>query len=167
MIAAPALAQPPAGSRGVLLLPGGQYGSPLRTSGVLAVYVPTKVEGGFRSRGWIADGGVGQAGARASFGRAAVLEYLETDLRGVVYRTWGTPRGASTRSTYIGAEAGMSIAYARFTAGIARRISGARRASGASGDGATIVTWGVGVQVPRWLGGAATGGRRTPARRGA
>lgn len=160
-VAVPVRAQTPAAPRPLLFLPGAQYGAPLKASGILAIYVPTHVEGGFRSRGWMADGGGGQAGARASFGRAAVLEYLETDLRAVVYRTWGSPRAAASHATYAGVEGGLSLAYARFSAGIAQRVAGT------SGDRGTIVTWSAGVQVPVWAGSRATGGRRTTTRRGA
>ena len=72
-----------------LFIPGIQYGAPLKISGGLAVYLPAREEGGFRSEGWIVEGSAGQAGARGSFGVARFLEYLGLDARAVLHRTWG------------------------------------------------------------------------------
>jgi hypothetical protein len=108
----------------------------------LAVFVPTKVDGGFRTRGFIVEGSAGQGGARGSFGFASYLEYMGLDFRGVFTRTGGSPRGASAASTYIGGEAGLTIAYVRVSAGIGQRIAGP------DGDHRTIFAWSAGIQIP-------------------
>jgi hypothetical protein len=125
-----------------VFLPSVQYGSPLRTSGGLGVFLPTKDEGGFRRRGFIVGGDVGQGGAKASFGAASIVEYLEADARGVIYRTWASPRQATGHATYAGAEAGIMIAYVRVSAGVAHRVGGAE------GPHATIFSWNAGLQFP-------------------
>ena len=125
-----------------LLLPGVYYGAPEKISGGLAVFLPTHEEGGFRRRGFIADGRVGQGGATGSFGFASIVEYLELDARGAVHRTWASPRGATPHATYLGGEAGASIAYVRFTLGVAHRVSGLSDAD------ETILTWSAGVHFP-------------------
>jgi hypothetical protein len=129
----------------VMLLPSVQYGAPLKWSGGLAVFLPTAVEGGFRTRGYIVEGSVGQGGARGSFGFVSYLESFGLDGRAVVHRTRSSPRGASSNATYIGVEGGASFAYVRASVGIARRVSGA------SGSDATIPTWTAGVQIPIWV----------------
>ncbi len=129
-------------TRNPLVLASVQYGAPLRTFAGLSVFLPTAESGGFRRRGFIIDGGVGQAGARLSFGPAGILEYFESDVRGVVYRTWGEPRGATAKSTYAGVEIGVMIAYVRLSVGAAHRIAGP------SGPPANVVSWSVGAQIP-------------------
>jgi hypothetical protein len=133
---------PAPGAPYYLVLPSISYGAPLRTSASVAL---------FRSNpnprqeqlidGWIAEGGAGRGGVRFSAGYASFLEYLGLDLRGAVTRTFGSPRSATPRSTYAGVEGGITIAYARFTVGIARRLGG-------SGDKAAIFSWTAGVQIP-------------------
>jgi hypothetical protein len=133
---------PAPGAPYFLLLPSVSYGAPLRTAANFAV---------FRSNpnprqeqlieGWMADAGVGQGGVRVSAGLARYLEYFGLDLRGAITRTFGSPRAATPRATYAGVEGGMTIAYVRFTIGVAHRLGG-------SGDKATIFTWSGGVQIP-------------------
>ena len=137
-----AAAQPsPAHDHGPLFLPGVHYGAPLEIAGGLAVYFETRVDGDFTS-GLIVEGSAGQGGARLSFGVASFLEYLGLDARGVVHRTVAHPRGASADSTYLGGEAGLTIAYVRASVGVAQRITGP------AGEHGTILTWTVGVHVP-------------------
>jgi hypothetical protein len=57
-------------------------------------------------------------------------------------RTGPTPRAAAADSTYVGGEAGLVIMSVRLSAGVAHRHAGT------AGPKATIVTWGVGVQLP-------------------
>lgn len=125
-----------------LLLPTVHYGAPLRFSGGLAVFLPTKEEPGFRRSGFIVEGSVGQGGVRGSFGPAGILEYLMMDARFVVCRTWNSPRDASPDSTYGGVEGGLTIAYVRVSAGVGRRLAGP------TGPDATQVSWGVGFHYP-------------------
>ena len=125
-----------------LLLPAVQYGSPMRASGGLAVFLPTAEGGTFRRRGFIVEGDVGQSGAKLSFGPSSILEYMEVDARGVLYRTWGSPLRAATHATYAGAEAGIMIAYVRASVGVAHRVAGP------SGPRATILSWNAGLQFP-------------------
>lgn len=137
----PAVGQQSRHQHGPLFLPAVQYGAPLRISGGLAVYFETKVDGDFTS-GPIVEGSAGQGGVRASFGFASFLEYLGLDARGVVYRTVAHPRGASADSTYLGGEAGLTIAYVRASLGVAQRVAGP------GGEHGTILTWTVAVHVP-------------------
>lgn len=119
-----------------------QYGVPSRTSAGVMVFIPTAVQGGFRSSGFIADGLVGESGGRLSIGRVTAVEYLGLDLRAVLTRTWASPRGASADATYAGAEVGASIAYVRVSAGVIRRVAGT------PGPRATAGAWSIGLQLP-------------------
>jgi hypothetical protein len=133
---------PPPADPYYLLLPSVSYGAPLRTAVSFAV---------FRSNpnprqeqlidGWSVEAGVGQGGARFSAGHSSFLEYVGIDLRGVLTRTFKSPRGATPSSTYAGVEGGLTIAYVRVTAGVAHRLGGL-------GGKATIFTWSGGVQIP-------------------
>ncbi len=125
-----------------LLVPGVQYGAPLRTGVSVALFIPTSGDGTFRRRGVIAEGAVGRGGASASFGVARFLEAAGLDARAAVYRTGRSPRGSAARSTYAGGEVGVTIEYVRVGFGVARRIAGA------SGPNGAIATWTVGVRVP-------------------
>lgn len=129
----------------VLLLPAVQYGAPLRLSGGLSVFVPLGETGTMFRQGLIVEGSAGRAGGRASIGLARFIEAFGLDGRAVVTRTWSSPLDAATDSTYGGIEAGLSIAYVRVSAGVARRIAGA------SGPDATIFTWGAAFQLPRYF----------------
>ena len=135
-------AKKPAADLRPLFLPTVHYGAPLKLAAGLAVFFPTAVEGGPRSRGWIAEAGAGQGGFRASFGRASFLEYFGLDARAVVTRTFASPRGAAAESTYAGAEVGMHIAYVHASIGVLGRVSGPDGAHG------TIRSWTLGAQWP-------------------
>ena len=128
---------------GPLFLPGAQYGAPLKWSASLSVVVETKVDGEFLS-GVLIDGRAGQGGISGGIGYISFLEYVGVDLRAVVSRTGLVPRGATPEATYAGGEAGLTIAFARFAIGVARRISGP------GGPHGTDVTWSVGAHVPIW-----------------
>jgi len=148
-LAGAAYAQQPAqphASSDVLFLPAVQYGGPLRISGGLAVFVPIGDRGTSRRQGVVIEGSGGQGGARLSAGLARFIEAFGLDARAVLNRTWSSPLGASPDSTYGGLEAGLSIAYVRVSVGVAHRISGA------SGPDATILTWGVALQLPHYFG---------------
>jgi hypothetical protein len=136
------LATPAYAQHRPLLLPGVSFGTPLRIAAGLAVFVPTKVEGGARTRGFIVEGSAGQGGARGSFGFASYLEYMGIDFRGVFLRTGASPRGASAEATYAGAEAGLTIAYVHLSAGVAQRLAGP------DGDHRTIFTWSASIEIP-------------------
>jgi hypothetical protein len=64
-----------------------------------------------------------------------------------VTRTFSSPRGGTGRSTYVGLEVGY-VSLGRVSIGVARQVDGP------SDRRDTILTWGVGVQVPygfwRW-----------------
>lgn len=61
----------------------------------------------------------------------------------MVIRTWNNPRGASANSTYLGGEVGWGLLL-RFSVGFATRIAGPAT------DDDTIITWGVGLEIPVW-----------------
>lgn len=144
LVASPAFAQiAPGHDHGLLFLPHGEFGTPLQVSGGLGVFFELADDGELLS-GLIAEGGAGQGGARGSFGYQSFLEYLGLDFRGVVHRTWSSPRGASADSTYAGAEVGLTIVYVRLSLGFAHRVAGA------SGEKSNIKTWTAGVVVPLW-----------------
>ena len=102
-----------------------------------------KLDGEFLS-GAIIDGRVGQAGVSAAVGYVSFLEYVGIDLRGVVSRTGHAPRAATADATYAGAEAGLTIAFARFSIGVAQRVSGP------GGQHGTVLTWSIGGHFPIW-----------------
>jgi hypothetical protein len=126
-----------------VLFPAVQFGAPARLTGGLAVLLPYgDNRSAFRGQGVMLEGSAGQSGARASGGVFTFEEYFGLDARAVLQRTWGDPLRASTDSTYLGVEGGVSIAYVRVSAGVARRISGP------SGAHATILMWSAGIQFP-------------------
>lgn len=129
-------------AEGILFLPSVQFGTPLKTSAGLGIFIATKVEGGDRTAGLIVEGSAGQGGVRGSFGRASYIEYMGLDLRGVFQRTGSSPRGASARASYVGAEAGLTIAYVRLSIGVGQRVAGP------DGEHRTILTWTAGIQIP-------------------
>jgi len=92
--------------------------------------------------GLIVGGRVGLGGMQV-WGGKALLGVVNTDVRGVVTRTWNSPRGASANSTYVGGELGCGQLF-RLSVGYAKRISGP------STDNGHIVTWGVGMEIPVW-----------------
>jgi hypothetical protein len=124
-----------------MFLPAVTYGRPLRLSAALSVFLPTADDGQQRD-GFIVDAAAGQGGARLGFGRATFVEYVGLDARAVAIRTFASPGGASGKSTYAGLEAGLTLAYVRVSAGLARRLSGP------TGPRATIFTWTAGFQYP-------------------
>ena len=125
-----------------MFLPAVQFEAPGRITAGLSVFIPTHAEGGERRHGWIVEGRAGQSGGRLAFGRQGYLEYLGLDTRAFVSRTWNDPLNASSDSTYVGAEAGMTIAYVRVALGVAQRVAGP------SGKHGTVLTWSAGVHVP-------------------
>jgi hypothetical protein len=136
-------ARPPAsGAPFYLLFPSVSYGAPLRTAASFAVFRsnpnPKQEQ---QIEGWLVEAGIGQGGARISAGHAGFLEYFGLDVRGVLTRTFASPRKATPRATYAGVEGGMTIAYVRLAAGFAHRLTG-------SGERATIFTWSGAVQIP-------------------
>jgi hypothetical protein len=142
-LASPASAQAPdRHDHGPLFLPGVHYGAPLEIAAGLAVFFETRVDGDLAD-GVIVEGGAGPRGIRASFGWARFVEYMGLDARFVMHRTIGEPRGASSDSTYLGGEAGLTIAYVRVSVGAGQRIAGA-----SGDDHRTFLTWTVGVHVP-------------------
>lgn len=127
---------------GPMFLPAVSYGTPLRLSAGLSVFLPAVDLPGGRRDGFIVEAAAGQGGARLAFGHARFLEYVGVDARLVAARTWDSPRGASAKSTYGGVEAGLTLAYVRVSAGVARRLAGP------DGPDKTIFTWSAGFQYP-------------------
>jgi hypothetical protein len=137
-----------------VFLVGGQYGTPTRLVGTAGVLIapprPFKPgDSADSSRvGLVLAAGAGTGGFRAAAGAAALAHegpFLTTGFDGLVTltRTGQMPRGAAAASTYVGGEAGLVIMSVRLSAGVAHRPAGT-----AAGPKATIVTWGVGVQIP-------------------
>jgi len=136
--AAPAKAPEPAFH---LLLPSVSYGAPLRTAASFAFFRSVSDPRQQLTEGPLVEAGIGQGGWRVSAGWVRFEEYVGLDLRAVVTRTFAAPRAATPRATYAGAEAGLTIAYVRVSAGVAHRLGG-------SGAKATIFTWAGAVQIP-------------------
>ena len=126
---------------GPMFLPAAGYGAPLGAAGGLSVFLPTTDDGQQRG-GFIVDAAAGQGGARIGFGRATFIEYVGFDARAVVSRTFDSPLLASGKSTYAGIEGGLTLAYVRVSAGVARRLSGP------AGPRATAFTWTAAFQYP-------------------
>ncbi|TAK13402.1 MAG: hypothetical protein EPO35_10375 [Acidobacteria bacterium] len=142
-VADPQADQPSLKSSNRLILAGVQYGAPMRTSASVALFMSRSLNKTYpRIEGWLVEAGAGQGGGRISVGHAGFLEYLGLDLRGVLSRTWNSPRAATPKATYGGLEAGMTILYVRVSAGVARRLAGP------AGDHATIFTWSGAIQIP-------------------
>jgi len=154
VVATPAFAQKaPGHDHGLLFLPNAQFGTPLALSAGLGVFFELADDGELL-QGLVAEGGVGQGGWRGAFGYQSFLEYLSLDFRGVLHGTWQSPRGASSDSTYVGGEVGLTILYVRLSLGVAHRIIGAPPPgfpnSDAFHESATIKTWTAGVVIPIW-----------------
>jgi hypothetical protein len=137
-----AAARQPAPDLSLMFLPAVQFEAPGRVTAGLSVFIPTSDDPGSGRDGWIVEARAGQSAGRLAFGRAGYLEYLGLDARAFVSRTWGDPLNASPDATYLGAEAGLSIAYVRVAVGAARRVAGPE------GRHATVFTWSAGIQVP-------------------
>jgi hypothetical protein len=131
---------------GQLLLLHASYVQPVRSSvGGTLLLSHGDVKGFEGGRSIIVGGSVGQSGLQVHGGMQVFGGPAQPvgDFRAVVTRTWDSPRGASTNSTYVGGEVGVGL-LARLSVGYAKRISGPSR-----GDD-HILTWGVGVQIPVW-----------------
>ena len=102
--------------------------------------VKNSVEGG---GGFIVGGRVGVGGLQAWGGAAVFSNVGGGDLRAVVTRTWDHPGGASPGATYVGGEVGWGLGF-RVSVGYARRVGGPSAAP------ANVVTWGVGMDFPKW-----------------
>ena len=141
------------GQGGPLLFLSAQYSAPQRWAGGAGVLMPMgkrmPMDGGTSGTraGVEIEGSAGQGGARLAVGPALIASegagmIVGLDVRGTVTRTWKSPRGATTDSTYVGAEAGLAISVVRLAAGVARRVAGLSRSTG------TMFTWSVGLQIP-------------------
>jgi hypothetical protein len=141
---AQARAQQPAPERvSPVLLPTIHFGAPLRAAGGLAVFQRLgDSRSGVLGAGLVVEGSAGLGGARGSVGYLTFEDAIALDARVVVTRTWGSPLAAATGATYVGAEAGLSIAYVRVSAGVGQRVAGP------AGPRRTIVTWSAGLQFP-------------------
>jgi len=102
--------------------------------------VKNSVEGG---SGLIVGGRVGVGGVEAWGGMAVLSNVGGGDIRAVITRTWRHPGGDSPGATYVGGEIGWGMGF-RVSVGYARRVGGSSAA--ASG----VVTWGVGLDFPKW-----------------
>jgi len=137
----------------VVVLVGGQYGTPtewLGTAGVL-IARPKPFQPGTSTdssrAGLVVTAGAGTGGfGLAAGGAFLALEgpWLTTgfDARFTLTRTGAAPRGAAGESIYVGGEAGLLIMSVRLAAGAAHRTAGP------PGPKSTIFTWSVGVQLP-------------------
>jgi hypothetical protein len=92
--------------------------------------------------GVIVGGSVGACGLKA-WGGLQALDPLGGDVRFVVTRTWDQP-GTSAEATYIGGEVGWGGLGLRLSAGYGQRVAGPSTTPG------HIVTWGVGLAIPRF-----------------
>jgi len=92
--------------------------------------------------GVIVGGSVGAGGIK-TWGGLQALHPFGGDVRFVVTRTWDQPR-ASDEATYLGGEVGWGGLGLRLSAGYGKRVDGAATAPD------HIVTWGVGVAIPRF-----------------
>jgi hypothetical protein len=128
------------------LLVGGQFGPPTRTTADLGIIFAAKDKSPEARFGFLAEGGLGQGGARYSAGVWAIEkadEGIGMDVRVVMNHTFASPHAAAPGSKYVGFEAGMTFAYIfRISAGVERRVGGP------SGPHGTIYTVSGGVQVP-------------------
>ena len=125
------------------LLLDATYSKPLRSNFGASLFLSDDdVKNSEGGSGLIVGGRVGLGGMQV-WGGKALLGVVNTDVRGVVTRTWNSPRGASANSTYVGGEFGCGQLF-RLSVGYAKRISGP-----STGDG-HIVTWGVGLEIPAW-----------------
>src|SRR5262245_10617194 len=118
------------------------YAKPLRSNVGGSMFLSDDFgrEGG---GGIIVGGRVGRGGMQAWVGKALIGNVGGGDLRAVVTRTWNSPRGASANSTYVGGEVGWGL-LVRLSVGFAKRIAGPAT------DDDTIITWGVGLEIPVW-----------------
>jgi hypothetical protein len=124
-----------------LILPSVSFGSPLRTSAGVAYVLLISDPSAQLVQGPLVEASAGQGGWRASAGWARFLEFAGIDARAVLTRTFASPRVASPHATYAGAEAGLTIYYARVSGGFASRVAGS---SGRS----RIFTWSAALQIP-------------------
>ena len=125
------------------LLLDATYSKPLRSNFGASLFLSDQnVKNSEGGSGLIVGGSVGPGGMQVWGGRA-VLGLANTDVRGVVTRTWNSPRGASANSTYVGGEFGCGQGF-RLSLGYAKRVSGPSTGNG------HIVTWGVGLEIPIW-----------------
>lgn len=131
---------------------GLSFGTPQRATAHLGVSfgrdIPTEAEDGVAmGSGPVVEAALGVGGAKLGMGRSFLLLTEEksvrvfADLKAVGFRTWDRPRGASAHASYLGVEGGLSVAFVRFTVGVARRLEDKARGS------RTLVTWGVGTQI--------------------
>ena len=125
------------------LLLDAMYSKPLRFNVGASLFLSADdVKNSEGGDGIIVGGSAGPGGMQV-WGGKALLGPVNMDVRGVVTRTWNSPRGASANSTYVGGEFGYGQLF-RFSVGYAKRISGP------STDDGHIITWGVGLEFPVW-----------------
>jgi len=137
-----------------LVLFGGRYSAPTRWTGDVAMLFrlgKPRQNGDLgdlqEHRGLEVEASAGVGGARLALGPAFVGKppggpaLFGADLLVGLTRTWNSPRGASTRSSYAGLEGGLTLLMVRLSAGIAHRVAGTE------GPDANIFTWSVGVRT--------------------
>lgn len=146
------LLAPPLAEAGTFPYWGASFGTPDRAAAHLGVSfgrdIPTEADDGIAmGSGPVVEAVLGAGGARVGVGRSFLLLTEETsvrvfaDLKVVGRRTWDRPRGASAHASYLGVEGGLSVAFVRFTVGVARRLEDRPRGA------RTLVTWGIGTQI--------------------
>jgi len=136
-----------------VILLGADAGASQRAAGFVGVWVPmwnrlTRTPSvaaprrGLEVMGSAGAGGFGIAAGPMSVVSEGWAMTVAADVRGTLTRTSNSPRDATPRATYVGADAGMVLTVIKFDVGIAHRVSGP------TGPKAMIFTWRVGVQIP-------------------
>jgi hypothetical protein len=120
---------------------GGGYDAPTRLTGNVGMQWWRESAGSYPD-GLIVETGVGQSGLRVSAGPFRSGEDAWVDVRGVLTRTWADPIWATSSSTYVGAEAGVTFMFVRVAAGVSHRVAGP------DGPHGTVFT--CGVQFVYW-----------------
>jgi hypothetical protein len=133
-----------------LFLVGARYEHPLREAAGVAVLIPVATDygDGLRAyRGLLVGADVGTGGIRFAAGPAVRAKptrgpvMFGQDVLVSISRTGRMPRRAAPESTYLGVDAGVTLVFVRFSAGIAHRVSGAAASNG------TVFTWSAGMHT--------------------
>lgn len=137
-----------------IVLVSARYEVPLRAMAAAGLMVPVRpsTTGDLgcavrANHGVIIEAGAGTGGIRVAGGFGTRVKesgkpvILGQDVLMTYSRTGDEPRKATAHSTYVGAEAGLTLIMVRFSVGVSRRLSGSE------GGSATIFTWSVGLHT--------------------